>query len=232
MNVIALLVGGVGTGFVVGGAFGARHALEPDHVTAVATLVEEEQRPSLTGASWGIGHSLPILLLGAIFLALNLRVPNQITTASELLVAFVLVALGLRVVAGRESLGYTVLQYFRSDDSRTAVDGHFHVTLGMWNIGFTHSHTDQESFAVGIIHGLAGSGGVVIALAAAAPTVAQGSAFLVGFSLASIAAMALAAWSWGNVVDRDRRLRLIAGLFSIVVGILLFVKTAGVPVMT
>jgi hypothetical protein len=90
----ALLVGGVGTGLLVGGTFGIRHAFEADHVAAVATLVGDERRPVATGASWGVGHSIPIVVVGATFLALDLRVPDGIGMVFELLVAGVLVALG------------------------------------------------------------------------------------------------------------------------------------------
>lgn len=72
-----------GTALLVGGAFGVHHAFEADHVAAVATLVEAEDRPASTGAAWGVGHSLPILALGALFLALDLRVPSTVATGFE-----------------------------------------------------------------------------------------------------------------------------------------------------
>ncbi|MFC6838395.1 hypothetical protein [Halomarina ordinaria] len=43
---------------LVGGAFGMRHAFEADHLAAVATLVEDGERPVSTGAAWGIGPSI------------------------------------------------------------------------------------------------------------------------------------------------------------------------------
>lgn len=43
----ALVGGGLDTVLPAGVLFGARHALEPDHVTAVATLVEDEDRPGV-----------------------------------------------------------------------------------------------------------------------------------------------------------------------------------------
>jgi len=225
-----LLLGAVSTGVLVGGVFGARHAFEADHVAAVATLVEDERRPVTTGIAWGLGHSLPILLLGAIFLALDLRVPDAVATAFEVVVAVVLVALGLRVLAGREALGLALLRHIHGEDGGHADGGHLHVTLGGKEIGLTHSHADEESLAVGVVHGLAGSGGVVVALAATAPTVTRGVAFLIGFSLASVGAMGIAAWAWGRVLGQAGRLRIAAGVASVAVGLLLFLETAGVAV--
>jgi hypothetical protein len=221
-----LFVGGVGAGILVGGIFGARHAFEADHVAAVATLVEDTQRPASTGVAWGAGHSLPVLLLGALFIALDLQIPNSIATAFELLVVVILVTLGLRVLAGREALGITILRHVHGG-SNDANSGHRHITMGDKQVGFLHSHGDKESLAVGIVHGLAGSGGIVVALAAASPTAAGGAAFLIGFSAASIFAMGAASWVWGRALDQTRRLRMLAGVSSIAVGLFLFTEIIG-----
>lgn len=226
---VSLLAGGLGTGFLVGGAFGARHAFEADHVAAVATLVEDGDRPATTGAAWGVGHSLPILALGAVFLALDVHVPDALATAFEVLVAVILVALGVRVLAGREALGLALLRHVHGHDGDDAAGGHRHLAVAGTKVGLAHSHADEESLAVGVVHGLAGSGGVVVALAAAAPTVAGGTAFLAGFAVASVAAMGLAAWAWGRVVGLTGALRVVAGLASVAVGALLFAEIAGLP---
>lgn len=227
MNTVALLVGGVSTGLLVGGVFGARHAFEADHVAAVATLVEDQEQPLRTGTAWGVGHSVPIILLGALFLALDLRIPSGIATGFEVFVAVILVALGVRVILGREALGLAILKHIHGDPSEHATGGHAHVSLLGREIGLTHSHADEESLAVGIVHGLAGSGGVVVALAAAAPTVARGAAFLLGFAIASVIAMGIAAWAWGYVVGHAGKLRIAAGVASIAVGLLLFAEITG-----
>lgn len=81
---------------------------------------------------------------------------------------------------------------------------------------------------MGVVHGLAGSGGVVVALAAAAPTAADGAGFLLGFAGATVAAMGLAAWGWSRAVGRAGILGVVAGVASIAVGLLLFAEVAGV----
>ena len=226
------------TALLVGGAFGVRHAFEADHVAAVATLVEDEGRPASTGVAWGIGHSLPIIALGALFLALDLRVPSTVATAFEAVVAVVLVALGIRAIAGREALGLSLLRHVHGEgdddpkhDHGHSHDhddqGHLHLTVAGREVGLTHSHADEASFAVGVVHGLAGSGGVVVALAAAAPTAADGAGFLLGFAVATVAAMGLAAWGWSRAVGRAGTLRVVAGVVSIAVGLLLFAEVVG-----
>jgi hypothetical protein len=219
----------VATALLAGGLFGVKHAFEADHVAAVATLVEDTDRPGSTGVAWGIGHSVPILALGGLFLALDLRVPDPVATGFEAVVAVVLVALGLRVVAGREAVGTAVVRHVHGTGDDPG-DGHRHVTVAGREIGLAHSHADEESVAVGIVHGFAGSGGVVVALAAAAGTSAAGAAFLAGFALATVLAMGAATVAWGRAVGRARRLRILAGVASVVVGALLLAEISGLAV--
>lgn len=227
MNGFPLVVGGLGTGLLAGVLFGARHALDPDHVAAVATLVEGEERPGLTGAAWGTGHSLPILLLGGLFLAVDVEIPPTIATAFELLIAVILVGLGVRSIAGREAFGLALLRHAHGNIHTSGGRKHRHLHVAGRRIGVLHSHEDEESLAVGVIHGLAGSGGVVIALAAASQTTVGGTVFLLGFSLASILAMGVAAWTWGQAIGQSHKLRLVAGGASVLVGLLLFVQIVG-----
>ena len=45
----------------LGSLLGMRHALEPDHLAAVSTLVTGERssyKAALLGACWGLGHTL------------------------------------------------------------------------------------------------------------------------------------------------------------------------------
>lgn len=206
---------------VAGAAFGARHALEADHVAAVAALVEEG-RAAPTGAAWGLGHSLPVVVLGAAFVALGLDPPPVVGRAFEALAGVVLVVLGARVVIGRESTGRLLVRHLHGDGD------HRHLRIVGRAVGLGHSHAAGESFAVGVVHGLAGGGGVVVVLAATAPTALDGTGFLAGFAVATVATMVLATWGWGRLVGRASRLRVLAGAASVVVGAALFATAAGV----
>ncbi|MDZ7745253.1 MAG: hypothetical protein U5K28_01520 [Halobacteriales archaeon] len=187
--------------FVVGGLFGVRHTFEADHVAAVATLVEDDDRPVTAGFVWGLGHCLPVVLLGSLFLALGVELPALVGRVIEFAVAVLLIGLGVRVLLDRPPIGSRLLG---------------------------HDHTDEASFLVGIVHGFAGSGGVVVALAAAAGSTFAGAGFLAGFSVATIVGMSVASWGVGHAVSRLRPLRLVTGLASIVVGLLLGVEMLGI----
>jgi len=213
---------------IAGSAIGVTHALESDHLAAVATLVEEDtDRPGLVGASWGVGHTIPIAAIGLAVVVLGLHVPESITRLFEVGVAIVLVALGLRLLLGvvRETDRFT---HTHDGDGHS----HTHFGLGDWSLGLTHGHARGESFAVGILHGVAGSGGLVVALTAAAPSVESAITFLGGFGVLSVLTMSVVSLVWGQALSRTRRrqLKALAGVVGIAVGLSLFGEVVfGVP---
>src|SRR5688572_29373689 len=84
---------------LLGFANGMRHALEPDHLAAVSTLVagQRSTRASVRyAAAWGAGHAAMLLVAGGALALLRADLPARASDALELVVAVVLVALGLR----------------------------------------------------------------------------------------------------------------------------------------
>src|SRR6185312_12080048 len=78
-----------------------RHALEPDHLAAVSTLVTGERsgvKAAWLGACWGVGHTLTLLAAGAALVVLRAEMPAAASDAFELAVAVMLVGLGLRAM--------------------------------------------------------------------------------------------------------------------------------------
>src|SRR5437764_12773845 len=121
------------TGSALGTLFGMRHALEPDHLTAVSTLVTGERssmRAAMLGASWGLGHTLSLVVVGAVLLVLRAEMPARVADIFELFVAIMLIVLGIRAM------------------SVTATP---HAHMGRWTMA-------RRPLLVGAVHGLAGSG--------------------------------------------------------------------------
>jgi len=86
----------------VGFFLGMRHATDPDHVIAVATIVSDQRggmRAALIGAFWGLGHTLTILVVGAGIIIFNLVIPVRLGLSMELAVAVMLVVLGVMNIA-------------------------------------------------------------------------------------------------------------------------------------
>ena len=80
MPVLEILTG---SGF--GSLLGMRHALEPDHLAAVSTLVSRERgsyRAVLLGAWWGLGHTFSLVVVGAALVLLRAEMPPRIADGS------------------------------------------------------------------------------------------------------------------------------------------------------
>jgi hypothetical protein len=163
----------------LGMLLGMRHALEPDHLTAVSTLVTRERaagRGAWLGAFWGIGHSASLLIIGTALAAFHARMPEHLALVFELAVSAMLVGLGVRsiVSAARDS----------GCDARTDACGRDHVHVGRWAFA-------TRSLMIGIVHGLAGSGALVALVAAELPTVTLRLAYIAVFGAGSVGGMVL-----------------------------------------
>src|SRR5882672_5205350 len=85
----------------LGSLLGMRHALEPDHLAAVSTLITRERsgyRAAFLGVCWGLGHTLSLLLVGVALVVLRAEMPASVSDLFEFLVALMLIVLGLRAV--------------------------------------------------------------------------------------------------------------------------------------
>jgi ABC-type nickel/cobalt efflux system permease component RcnA len=211
-------------GVLLGLLLGLRHAFEPDHLTAVSTLVAEARgarRSMWLGAVWGLGHTISLVVLGTVLLASGAMLSERTVAMLELIVAVMLVVLGVRslVVALREgSRGPT-------HDHRHGEDTHTHAAPP------EHLHVAGRSLAlrplvVGLVHGLAGSGALSALVFAELPTLGAQVTYIGLFGMGSIAGMAIASGVVGASLQRAaatparRRIIMMAsGGLSVVLGI-------------
>src|SRR6266545_5059997 len=152
------MTGGVLSGWVIGLALGMRHALEPDHLAAVSTMVASRPRAGAAawvGACWGFGHSLALLVVGGGLLLLRAELPSWLADLFELGVAFMLIGLGARGVAralraGRQGAAARAphshggLRHVHAGPAQ-------HLHVGGWTLA-------RGPLVIGLVHGLAGSG--------------------------------------------------------------------------
>jgi ABC-type nickel/cobalt efflux system permease component RcnA len=212
----------LGLGFLLG----LRHALDLDHLAAVSTIVSERRslwRSSLIGVVWGIGHTTALLAVAIVVIGLHAQIPPMVSQALELGVAAMLVGLGARLL-------YAVA---RGD----ALHAHVHDHTGLAHVhphvhahGVTaheHSRSHRRPFLVGLVHGLAGSGALMLAVAAAIPDTTVAVAYVAAFGLGSIGGMAMTSTVFsiasvaaaGCFAGADRWLRGCAAVTSVAVGV-------------
>jgi ABC-type nickel/cobalt efflux system permease component RcnA len=204
---------------------GVRHAFEPDHLMAIATLTagERSARGALSvGASWGIGHATSLFILGSALTVLRTLMPDTIAVAFEGLVAVMLLAIGLDAIrrGWRQNRAGTLIQHrHRHHDlvHDPATSGpHFH--FGLFAVA-------RRPLFVGMAHGIAGSGALTALALSALPTVIVRVIFILLFCLGSTAGMAtlagLAGWPLAKLMQRPRAtaaLRVATGGAAIIVG--------------
>jgi high-affinity nickel permease len=180
-------------GFLVG----MRHALEADHVAAVAVLATRAKsvRQALPlGVMWGIGHTLTLLAFGAVIVVFNNNLPQTVTLMLEALVGVMLVVLGADVIYRllKKRMHFHVHGHV---DEKRHIHAHSHEGKKTHDLSpHGHEHFKGLSFralAVGMMHGLAGSAALVLLTTQSVDLVSTRIIYIGLFGLGSIAGMGL-----------------------------------------
>jgi hypothetical protein len=138
------------------------HAFEPDHLLAVSTLVTRHDRlgPALRdGFFWGLGHTTMLVLFGSIIIFS--RATWLHSGYFEAAVGIMLIGLGIGRLLDKNSY-----QSFQKPRQQA---------------GF--------AYTVGLVHGLAGSGALVLAVLGAIRQPVWAAAYILLFGLGSVLGM-------------------------------------------
>jgi hypothetical protein len=155
---------------IVAFLLGLRHASDPDHLMAVTSLVAADdagtRAAARLGALWGAGHATALITLGLPLILLRSSLPPWLESGAEKAVGIVIVLLAVRVLA----------RWTRRERAP-----HAHRPL----------RTPREAVAIGVLHGIAGTGAVVLLLIAALPSQLAALAALAVFAPTSVLSMSL-----------------------------------------
>lgn len=220
--------------FSIGLLLGLRHAMEPDHVIAVSTIASRTGnllKAAAAGIFWGLGHTLTLFVVGLLFIGLKMTIPEKLALSMEMLVGIMIVGLGI----------FTVRSFYRKK-----VHVHVHEHDGEKHAHF-HSHQDsrihqhshihkpkQKSFFIGVVHGLAGSGAMVILTMGTAKTFLQSAFYILFFGAGTVLGMLIFAVLLGIPFvflarfanGMERKLGLAAGILSIGYGLFFMYQIA------
>lgn len=228
---------------VLGFLLGMRHAMESDHVAAVAALVAQRLsfgRTVMQGAIWGLGHALTLFLAFSLVLFLDVMVPERFAEGLEALVGLMLVALGVDVLLRlwRERIHFHA---HRHDDGTLHVHAHSH--KGESRREHDPRHHDHEhppgfpvrALCVGMVHGLAGSAALILLTLNSTMSPALGLVYVALFGIGATAGMAFLSaaiavplrWSARSMTWLNRGLQAAVGCATITIGGMLFLEHAG-----
>jgi ABC-type nickel/cobalt efflux system permease component RcnA len=199
----APLVVALGIAFLLG----LRHASDPDHLVAVTSLVAAEdgdtRQAARLGAWWGIGHAAALLALGVPLIAFKAELPVWLESGAEKAIGAVILLLAARVIYKWARGDYRADAHAHdSADPDLHDPGHARRRHLRRGAGASHGHVRVrgrgQAAAIGLLHGLAGTGAVVVLLIAALPAQLEAALALAVFAPMSVASMAActAAFAW------------------------------------
>lgn len=207
---------------IFGFLLGIKHAFDTDHVVAVSTMISEFKNPlhaALVGTFWGFGHTTTLFIVGLIILLLKISIPENVSLFFELIVGFMLVFLGIKAVwQGKINLH----QHSHQHEDTAHSHLHFH--------GFAkHFHRHHKSFFIGVVHGLAGTGALMILVLSTVQSIFEGIYYILIFGIGSIVGMSLISVALGYPIifssqkfpKAEKYIRITTGILSIMIGIIL-----------
>jgi hypothetical protein len=163
---------------------GLRHASDPDHLVAVTTLVTNGRGGATRlGLVWGLGHATSLLVLGVPIVLWKAFLPPRVEQSAEVAIGLVIAALAL----------WLLVRW------RRGVFAHDHSHLRV-----PPTRTTRQAFAIGLVHGIGGSGGVGVLLLASIRSHAVALLALALFALFTAVSMAIASTTFGRTLERPR----------------------------
>jgi len=190
------MLGFLALGLIVGMA----HALEADHLAAVGALAARSKgsrkRMAWLGASWGLGHTTTLLLLSLPVLLLGFVLTARIEAGLEFAVGIMLVLLGFGVLRRlrRQRIHFHLHRHGRwHGNGSQHFHAHSHMAAKVPHDRDEHEHSHAfslRSFLVGLVHGAAGSAGLVAVAAAATQSLSATLGYILIFGLGSTGGMA------------------------------------------
>ena len=227
----------------VGFLLGLKHATDADHVAAVTTIVTRAHKltsAAMIGISWGIGHTMMIIVVGIAIILFHVSIPVKLQLSFEFVVAIALVVLGILNLTGvmRKLLGAFsgVHSHFHQHD-RMHIHVHHH-DASLHEKSRRHEAVAEfitqhgvfqllRPLIVGLIHGLAGSAAVALLVLGSISDRNLALLYLCIFGIGTIMGMMLITTILGGVIitgsrkfERfDRAVTVLSGIISVIYGL-------------
>lgn len=174
---------------------GLRHSMEADHIAAVLSVVASNhkniKRASMLGAIWGLGHTMSLFVAGLVVLLFAVNISETISSRLEFGVGIMLLFLGFTTLTG-----WSIGKFFKGLRHKTSSHKHIHYHESN-NIVHSHGHIHDtehkhghKSLIIGMVHGMAGSGALLLIVLSTINSIPLGLAYIAIFGAGSIGGMA------------------------------------------
>jgi hypothetical protein len=212
---------------------------------------------AVIGAAWGVGHTVTVMAVGAAIIAFGVVIPPQLGMSMEFAVGIMLVLLGVLTLTGMGSV-VGAAHAHACAPGRQELDVHDHLHAHGDYVHRhphghdpgAHGHAEEHTplarldrsrlgrlalyewlrpFAVGLVHGLAGSAAVALMVLSIIHEPAAALGYLLLFGLGTVVGMMLITlilsvpftFTAVNLPKFNWRLRVASGLVSFVFGVVL-----------
>lgn len=210
----------------VGFVLGLQHATEADHLAAVSTIVGEKKNlftASIVGGLWGVGHTISLFAVGLLVVFLKLEISDSIAARLEACVGVMLVLLGINALRKLRQAD-KIHVHSHEHDGRTHVHIHTHSSKSSEE---SHHRLSPRSVVIGMVHGLAGSAALMLLVVPAIKSQIVALLYILIFGIGSIGGMMAMSFliglpfhfTAGKFDLLNRGIRLVAGLFSLGLGV-------------
>jgi ABC-type nickel/cobalt efflux system permease component RcnA len=198
--------GSLGIVLLISLLLGLRHASDPDHLAAVSTLIASEEqegvrKATFMGFSWGLGHGTTLVLVGLPLVLLGQYLPESIQQTAEVAIGLIIVVLAIRLLA-RWRRGV----FHAHPHAHASGETHRHLHSHADGSVHDHSHnthalrTPLSTYAVGLVHGVGGSGGLTLLLLSTIPDPVGATGALLVFAAGTAVSMAMLSTAFGLAI--------------------------------
>lgn len=208
---------------------GLKHAVEADHLAAVSTIVAERKNllsSTIIGGFWGVGHTLSLLIIGALVIFLKLQISETVEARLEAVVGVMLVALGINAL---RKLPQTKKIHIHEHEHEGHQHTHIHVHKESEEKEKTHHFLrfSPRSILIGMVHGLAGSAAVMLMIVPTISSPAVALSYVLIFGIGSIGGMMIMSLliglplhlTAGRFAALNKTILAAAGIFSFGLGL-------------
>lgn len=182
---------------------GLRHASDPDHLTAVTTMIAARReratrQAARLGLVWGLGHATSLFIFGLPVVLYSAYLPASVQDAAETTVGVVIVILAVGLLLRCRG-------------------GVMHV--------HPRGRSPWQAYAIGLVHGMGGTAGVGLLLLATIQSHALALVALTLFAACTALSMTFLSAGFGVALSRGiarrsfHRAAPLLGLFSLAFGV-------------